>query len=156
MAISLDIYHRNGFHKLSILDNPYIITKIREFMSNEYDSNIFNDTFEDMRKFTELARNKGVLALNEHTVKNKIIQEFIELMIVSVTEYAKVQQERGPYIDFEFIEYPAFFIIPKILYSDLEPVELVKTVLLYESIIMSITGYSWPWIEHRLNGVNRR
>ena len=156
MATTNDIYTQQKNHQLSILENPFVISKIRECLSTVSGIDTFNDVFEDIRKYTELARSEGVLALSKHKVANEIINEFVELLIGSVMDYASVQQEKGVYIDFEYIEWSVFIIMPKILYSDLAPIDFVKTVLLYESLIMSITGFNSTWIERRLNGIIRK
>ena len=117
-----DIYYK--IRQASILENAYVISKIREFLSSdEYKQGLFDGTFNEINKLIGLVGSGGLFALENYTGDNAIIREFIKLILAGTD-----------------VEIMAYMLIPKILYNDLTSVDFVKTVLLYEAVIMIYIG----------------
>ena len=138
----------------SILENAYVISKIREFLSSDdYKEGIFDDAFNEIQKLIKLVYTGGLFALENYTNENKtvnmIVQEHIKLILAPVLTPTEPK---------DITVLPALILIPKILYSDLTPVEFIKTVLLYEAIMMICIGGNsvYCYIDDRLKSVVRK
>jgi hypothetical protein len=142
VIMNYNIYQR------TILENPYVISKIREFLSADYEQGMFDDTFNEIQGLIELVRSEGLLALEKYK-DNSIIQEFIMLILSGLFD------KNTPTPTECAVEHAAFITIPRIIYSDLTPIEFIKTVLLYETVLMIFMG-SFSDIINRLNSVIKK
>lgn len=144
----MEFAEQNRNHQLSILENPYVITRITEYLSEISDLNVFNPIFDELHAITELARNEGVLSLDKYLnrTNNVFIKDFISLILESI-------QGVTGYITYDDLALPSFLTTPKIIYGKLVGIEFINAVLAYESIIMTITGYNSEIIDYRLNSV---
>jgi hypothetical protein len=159
MGQSMTIYTTRRFQELSLLKTPCVVERINAFLSSKPETDIFGAAFAEMRVITDIARAEGVLALSRHKSEYTVINELLSLIVESVDEFGKAVERgdaEGPFIDFEYIEYPVFLVLPQILYGAVPPADFVKTVLLFESIIMTVSGYPTHLIEYRLNPVAGR